>query len=249
MPSRQGWCRFCAGAVPAAAGRGNAAGQCGAVHWLGDPVSRALVMARPGEWVIYAALDGRAAAEPPVAGDAAAAGALLERIAEQPWAFAAMRAPAPSVVPCTGSAEALEPARRGGAAVPDVRWHGTGGLCRAAWRACWRRGMCRAAILPPDAISKDVWVLLEEDADIMGRGGLGNLSVPSLPIRRMAGDMPSRVADNFFWFGRYLERLENAARLTRAMLARLSQRRAAAAGFAGIKGAGGVPGGSRCGER
>jgi uncharacterized alpha-E superfamily protein len=35
--------------------------------------------------------------------------------------------------------------------------------------------------------------------------------------------MPSRVADNFYWFGRYLERLENAARLTRTLLNRLSR--------------------------
>jgi uncharacterized alpha-E superfamily protein len=35
--------------------------------------------------------------------------------------------------------------------------------------------------------------------------------------------MPSRVADNFYWFGRYLERLENAARLTRTLLSRLSR--------------------------
>jgi uncharacterized alpha-E superfamily protein len=74
--------------------------------------------------------------------------------------------------------------------------------------------------LPRQARSKDVWIVLEETADIVGPG---NLSVPALQIRRTAGDMPSRVADNFYWFGRYLERLENAARLTRAMLARLSR--------------------------
>jgi uncharacterized alpha-E superfamily protein len=47
--------------------------------------------------------------------------------------------------------------------------------------------------------------------------------VPAMAIRRMSADMPSRVADNFYWFGRYLERLENAARLTRTLLARLSR--------------------------
>ena len=32
--------------------------------------------------------------------------------------------------------------------------------------------------------------------------------MPALPIRRTAGDLPSRVADNFYWLGRYMERLE-----------------------------------------
>ena len=44
---------------------------------------------------------------------------------------------------------------------------------------------------------------------------------PALTIRRTAGDLPSRVADNFYWLGRYLERLEECARLQRAMITRL----------------------------
>jgi uncharacterized alpha-E superfamily protein len=44
-----------------------------------------------------------------------------------------------------------------------------------------------------------------------------------LAIRRTAGDLPSRAADNFFWLGRYLERLEGAARLLRAALTRLAR--------------------------
>ena len=77
-----------------------------------------------------------------------------------------------------------------------------------------------AGRLPPNALSKDVWVLQEEGADIYGPT---NLRVPALPIRRTPGDLPSRVADNFFWLGRYLERLENAGRLARATISRLSR--------------------------
>jgi uncharacterized alpha-E superfamily protein len=46
---------------------------------------------------------------------------------------------------------------------------------------------------------------------------------PPLAIRRAAGELPSRVADNLFWLGRYVERLEGAARLVRATLARLDR--------------------------
>jgi uncharacterized alpha-E superfamily protein len=41
-----------------------------------------------------------------------------------------------------------------------------------------------------------------------------------LPVRRATGEFPSRVADDFYWLGRYLERLEGQARLGRAALAR-----------------------------
>ena len=47
--------------------------------------------------------------------------------------------------------------------------------------------------------------------------------MPPLPIRRTSGDLPCRVADNFFWLGRYLERLESAARLLRAGASRLGR--------------------------
>jgi uncharacterized alpha-E superfamily protein len=44
-----------------------------------------------------------------------------------------------------------------------------------------------------------------------------------LDIRRTAGDLPSRVADNFYWMGRYLERMEEAARLRRALIPRVAR--------------------------
>ena len=36
-------------------------------------------------------------------------------------------------------------------------------------------------------------------------------------IRRIAGVVPSRAADNLFWLGRYLERAEATLRLIRAL--------------------------------
>ena len=69
-------------------------------------------------------------------------------------------------------------------------------------------------------VAKDVWVLAENP-------GCDRRTAPPehapLAIRRTAGDMPSRVADNFFWLGRYLERLEGAARLLRITIGRVSR--------------------------
>ncbi len=69
-------------------------------------------------------------------------------------------------------------------------------------------------------LTKDVWVLAEDSQDIVGPPVR---LAPPLRLRRSSGDLPSRVADNLFWLGRYVERLDRAARLVRAALARLSR--------------------------
>ena len=50
-----------------------------------------------------------------------------------------------------------------------------------------------------------------------------------LPVKLVRGshDLPSRVADNLYWFGRYVERTEDTTRLLRAALSRTGS----AAGF------------------
>lgn len=187
--------------------------------WLGDPDALARVIGELGAWHIVSATDGKAAAAHPPALQAGALAALLARIDARPWAFAAIAPPAPSVVPCVGQAETLEPK-------PIVlrlflAWDG------AAWRPL-PGGLARivelsdtlARRLPHKALSKDVWVLQDEGRDIHGPPNLG---VPALAICRTPGDMPSRVADNFFWLGRYLERLDTTARLVRIVLGRLSR--------------------------
>src|SRR3954453_5522752 len=44
-------------------------------------------------------------------------------------------------------------------------------------------------------------------------------AVDTVRIRRIAGVVPSRAADNLFWLGRYLERAEATLRLIRALCA------------------------------
>lgn len=68
--------------------------------------------------------------------------------------------------------------------------------------------------------SKDTWVL--------GRGQEKEFTVlrPSsqaLEVSRATFDLPSRVADNLFWLGRYMERVDSTVRLARSALPLLSQ--------------------------
>jgi uncharacterized circularly permuted ATP-grasp superfamily protein/uncharacterized alpha-E superfamily protein len=67
--------------------------------------------------------------------------------------------------------------------------------------------------------SKDTWVLSDGPVSTVSL-----LSTPGIVIRheRRATDLPSRVADNLFWLGRYAERAEHTMRLLRATVARLT---------------------------
>jgi len=66
--------------------------------------------------------------------------------------------------------------------------------------------------------SKDTWV--QADAPV---SPVTLLRPPAQVVRleRAAAEVPSRVADNLFWFGRYAERLEDTARTLRCILSRL----------------------------
>ncbi|UPY35207.1 circularly permuted type 2 ATP-grasp protein [Sediminicoccus sp. KRV36] len=72
--------------------------------------------------------------------------------------------------------------------------------------------------LPGGGWCKDVWVPADTSEAIIGPAAQ---SGPPIAIRRTAGAIPSRVADNLFWLGRYVERLDLAARLMRATITRL----------------------------
>lgn len=63
-------------------------------------------------------------------------------------------------------------------------------------------------------MSKDVWV--------MAKGGREEVSriqpVPAFEPTALLGELPSRVAENMYWLGRYAERAEGSIRLLRAIL-------------------------------
>ena len=81
------------------------------------------------------------------------------------------------------------------------------------------------------ARSKDTWVI--SDGEVSEFSLLRPAAQP-VALTRGGGDLPSRVADNFFWLGRYAERAEAIARLARVVCLRLTDRgrRAFAADFA-----------------
>ena len=68
--------------------------------------------------------------------------------------------------------------------------------------------------------SKDAWVLWDKPVDTFSLLRRRNEAVE---LRRMSTDVPSRMADNLFWLGRYAERCECIARLLRCGMTRVRQ--------------------------
>ncbi|WBV42126.1 circularly permuted type 2 ATP-grasp protein [Pseudoroseomonas cervicalis] len=187
-------------------------------HWLAEPGARAALLADPAAWMVRHAHDGAQPAQPLAGMGDAALAALLARIRERPQDFAASRALPPSVAPCADGPR-LSPAPvilRMFLVQDGGEWHALpGGLARLPEAATGLGGR-----LPRQGVAKDVWVLSEEGTQILGPAAL---PAPPLTIQRGAGELPSRVADNLFWLGRYVERLEGSARLMRAVLGRLDR--------------------------
>ena len=73
--------------------------------------------------------------------------------------------------------------------------------------------------LQQGASNKDIWVLAEGPVEPVT---LLNPANQAVELRRVGNNLPSRLADNFFWLGRYCERADATARLLRSLLARLS---------------------------
>src|SRR5580692_182312 len=66
--------------------------------------------------------------------------------------------------------------------------------------------------------SKDAWVLWDGPVDTFSMLHPRNQPVE---LRRESPVVPSSVADNVFWLGRYVERAENTARIARSMIPRV----------------------------
>jgi uncharacterized circularly permuted ATP-grasp superfamily protein/uncharacterized alpha-E superfamily protein len=87
-----------------------------------------------------------------------------------------------------------------------------GGFCRIA-----NQPDARAVSMGDGARAADVWVVSDKavsTATLLP-------AVDTVRIKRIAGVVPSRAADNLFWLGRYLERAEATLRLVRVLAAPL----------------------------
>ncbi len=188
-----------------------------ATWWCGQEESRRYVLEHLDDLVIMPTFPafGRHP-EFPASMNAAARKKLIGRIETQPEQFSAQEQFAISTAPVytdTGLASGHVLLR------VFAAWDGQsytvmpGGLTRVSTKKT-----SQAVSIQRGAGSKDTWV----------PGGSGEPLVVSRPALGPSADhpswtnLPSRVADNLFWLGRYAERLESRVRLLRALLPALS---------------------------
>jgi uncharacterized alpha-E superfamily protein len=87
-----------------------------------------------------------------------------------------------------------------------------GGLARVAAEAG-----ARSVSMQRGGASKDAWVL--SDGPVVDDS---LLEAGRVELRRVGNNLPSRMADNFFWLGRYVERADAICRLLRSAISRFS---------------------------
>ena len=150
--------------------------------------------------------------------DAAEREALVQRIEQQGQDFVGQELVQLSTTPVWSEDDSLRPApmklRVYLCANGDDYRVMPGGLTRVYLEE--ERG---SAWVRPGDFSKDTWVLSEGPADTFS---LLKQAQQDLRVRRSGRDLPSRAGDNLFWLGRYIERSEEAVRLLRSLVIRLS---------------------------
>ncbi len=191
-----------------------------ATWWCGDEAPRRYVLEHLEELVIKPAFPQHGQrVEFPASMDAAAREDLARRIAAQPEQFVAQEQVALSTAPVRTDAGL---AARHVVLRVFAAWDGAGytvmpgGLTRVS-----TEDRSLVVSMQLGGGSKDTWVLGAGSEGPAARPVPHNIPAP-LDAPRSSGELPSRVADNLFWLGRYAERVEAGVRLVRALLPGLS---------------------------
>ncbi len=189
--------------------------------WCGESDVREHVIAHLREMVIKPAYP-LGPTDPIFAGrlDRAALGTLADAIRAAPGRYVAQRHASPSTVPVIdGDALRARPVVLRSFVVADA----AGGYQAMPGALALVGGADEADIsIARGARSKDTWVITDA---AVSEFSLLRPSLEPVELTRGGGDLPSRVADNFFWLGRYAERAESIARLGRIIAARLAEPR------------------------
>lgn len=186
-----------------------------ATWWCGQRGPREEAMRNLDRLTVRAALDIKQAPIVVAELDDAARQALEDAIMARPAEYAAQEMIDPSLAPCLGPGGLIpKPVLLRVHVVADADRYVAmpGGLALVTTR----EDACRAS-LQRGGISKDVWVTTDEPFNTVVRGPAERAR---LGIVRTSGTLQSRVADDLYWLGRHVERLDNGARLLRAGLSR-----------------------------
>jgi uncharacterized circularly permuted ATP-grasp superfamily protein/uncharacterized alpha-E superfamily protein len=188
------------------------------VWWLGEPSAYAFAMANLDAMIVRPCLGYDR--EPIVVGmlEPAERKALEEKLRAQPGQYVAQYPVVPSLSP-KWDGNGLAPASVVMRCFVVADGYGyrvmPGGLAREPMGDTALASLGRL-----NGTLKDVWVLTEDAADVQLPP---SRRFHQLAVDRGGADLQSRAADNLFWLGRYIERLDNDARLLRTTVSRVAQ--------------------------
>ena len=187
-----------------------------ATWWCGQPAALDWVLNNLESVVVKPAFPARGME--PVFGSelpAAEKAKLIERLRERPHEYVAQEQVALSTAPVweDGSMNSRSVVLRTYVVNTGDGWISfPGGLVRVAEATGSVVSMQRGGH------SKDAWVLWDSPVDTFS---LLRPRDEPVELRRIPRVVPSSVADNTFWLGRYVERAENIARILRSMVPRV----------------------------
>jgi uncharacterized circularly permuted ATP-grasp superfamily protein/uncharacterized alpha-E superfamily protein len=189
--------------------------------WCGEPRVLAHVLAQLPDMVIKPAFPmGRT--EPIFCDELDAAGRdeLRGRLQANPSAWVAQRRATLSTTPLWETGE-LQPRRLllRSFAVADASEAGAYRVMPGGLGVVAARDQRHDISIQRGAASQDTWVVAEGAPSTLSLLRPANAPVE---LSRGGGDLPSRVADNLYWLGRYAERADAMARLARTAVARLA---------------------------
>jgi uncharacterized circularly permuted ATP-grasp superfamily protein/uncharacterized alpha-E superfamily protein len=191
-----------------------------ATWWCGQPRELAYVLEHLESLILQPAC--APAAQPGLAGprmSAAEREHWRKRLRAEPGAWCAREWVAQATTPVWENSR-LEPRSfhlRALLVAKGTEYHAMpGGLARVPAEADdWSVSMQRGGR------SKDTWVLLPPGQPVAA--DLGGTGAAAIKLHRQTNDLPSRVGDNLYWLGRYLERAEAEARTLRLLAGVLAE--------------------------
>jgi uncharacterized circularly permuted ATP-grasp superfamily protein/uncharacterized alpha-E superfamily protein len=185
--------------------------------WCGDEESRRTVLDRLPELVLKPAMP-TTGTDPQFGRDLSKAelDELAARIRSRPFEYVAQEQSMARTAPSLGD-EGLAPRRFAVRAHLAIQGNGyavmPGGLTRIPSSA-----ESLIVSLQKGGGSKDTWILADQPVQ---ETTLLASSLHPVPLSRGGGDLPSRIADDLFWLGRYVQRAESMVRIARSALGRL----------------------------
>jgi uncharacterized circularly permuted ATP-grasp superfamily protein/uncharacterized alpha-E superfamily protein len=190
-----------------------------ATWWCGEEPALRYVIDHLPELVIKPAFFGPNAPEPVFGGALSAEdrAELARRIQARPTAFVGQEQVALSTTP-VWAGEAVQPRHASLRAFVARAGEGYVALPGGLTRVSSSRNSLVVSMQRGGG-SKDTWV---QSSGLPSSLSLLKPAGGKVEIVRTGADLPSRVADNLFWLGRYAERAEGTARLLRSVIMRLT---------------------------